>query len=56
MRIARNLENACQQVETSKAQIILIDSVLLGKEPVAILEKVGMLSSESQRILPVDDV
>lgn len=56
VRIARNLEKACQQVEISKAQIILIDSALLGNNPIAVLKKVRMLSPESQRILLVDDV
>jgi DNA-binding NarL/FixJ family response regulator len=56
VRIARNLENACQQVETSKAQLILIDSGLLGEDPIPVLEKVRMLSPGSQRILLVDEV
>src|SRR5688572_28310126 len=56
VRIARNFENACEQVEISKARIILIDSVLLGNNPIASLEKVRMLSPESRRILLVDEV
>lgn len=56
VQVARNFENACQQAETSKAQIILIDLALLGKDPIASLEKVRMLSPESRRILVVDEV
>ena len=56
VKIARNFENALQQIESRKPRIVLIDSVLLGNKPDVSLEKIILLSPETQRVLLVDDV
>ena len=56
VQIIRNFENAIRQIENRKPRIVLIDSALLGNEPEASLEKVALLSPETQRVLLVDDV
>lgn len=56
VQIARNLETAYQQIDASKAQIILIDSVQLGNSAKAVLEKIRTVSPSTQRILLLDEV
>lgn len=56
VKVTRIVEHALQQVEERRPRILLIDSVLLGTQPEALLEKVNLLSPESQRMLLVDDV
>jgi DNA-binding NarL/FixJ family response regulator len=54
--IARNVENGYQQISVGKPQIVLIDSALLGSRPEKLLEKIVLLSPETQRVLLADDV
>jgi DNA-binding NarL/FixJ family response regulator len=56
VQIARNFASVYQQIGTRQIQIILIDSNLLGNDPPATLEKIKMLSPETQRVLLLDDV
>lgn len=56
VRIARNLENVYQQLETRKIRIVLIDAVLFGNDLEVVLEKIHILSPETHRVLLVDDV
>ena len=54
--IAKNFENALQQIKNAKPQIVLIDSLLLGKKPEMLLEKLILYSPETRRVLLVEDV
>lgn len=56
VQTARNLENATQQIENRKPQIVLIDSALLGSKPDMLLEKIFSLSPTTQRVILADDV
>ena len=56
VRISRTFENACQQVEANRIQIVLIDFILLGNHPTTALEKIQKLSAATQRVLLVNDV
>lgn len=56
VEIVRTLENALQWVEDIKPRILLLDLALAGKQPEACLRKISVLSSETLRVLLVDDV
>lgn len=56
VQIAMNVESAPRQIETKKPRIVLLDAVLLGNTPEVFLEKIQMLSPETQRVLLVDEV
>lgn len=56
VRIARNIENAIEQIESTKPRVILIDLVLLGNKPETYLEKIVSLSQKTQRVLLADNV
>jgi DNA-binding NarL/FixJ family response regulator len=55
-QVSRTFEDACQQVEANRIQIVLIDFILLGNHPTTALEKIQKLSPETQRVLLVDGV
>jgi DNA-binding NarL/FixJ family response regulator len=52
----RNFETAIRQIKTRKPRIMLLDYVLIGTEPEVSLEKINLVSPETQRVLLVDDV
>ncbi|HSL29740.1 MAG TPA: hypothetical protein VK900_11110 [Anaerolineales bacterium] len=54
--IARNLDEAFEQIESRKPRIVLIDAVLIGRRPEELLDKIAFLSPETQRVLLVEDV
>lgn len=54
--IARNIDEALEQIENRKPRIVLIDSVLIENQPEELLEKIISLSPETQRVLLVDHV
>ena len=56
VEIVRTIEHAVQRVEDIKPRILLLDLALAGKKPEALLEKIILLSPETQRVLLVDDV
>lgn len=56
VKIARNVDEAMAQIESLKPRIALIDSVGLGNRPTEVLEKIVLVSPETQRLLLVDGV
>ncbi len=56
VEVARDLDQAFQQIENKRPRIVLIDAVLIGMRPAELLERITLLSSETQRVLLVDDV
>lgn len=56
VKIARNVDEAVAQIESLKPRIGLIDSVGLGNRPTEVLEKIVLVSPETQRLLLVDGV
>jgi DNA-binding NarL/FixJ family response regulator len=54
--IARNYDEALEQIENRQPHLVLIDSDLLGKHPEMLLAKVIALSPATKRVLLVDDV
>ena len=54
--IARNIDEAFEQIGTRKPHIVLIDAVLVASQPEELLERIVFLSPDTQRILLVDDV
>ena len=54
--IARNIDEALEQIENRKPRVVLLDSVLIGNQPEELLEKIISLSPETQRVLLVDHV
>jgi DNA-binding NarL/FixJ family response regulator len=50
------IEQAMQRVEEIKPRMLLLDLVLAGKNPEALLEKITLLSPVTLRVLLVDDV
>jgi len=56
VEIVRTIEQAVQRVEEIKPSILLLDLTLAGKRPEALLEKIILLSSETMRVLLVDDM
>jgi DNA-binding NarL/FixJ family response regulator len=54
--IARNIEEAFEQIKSSKPHIVLIDAALIESQPEELLEKITLLSPETQRVLLVEDV
>jgi DNA-binding NarL/FixJ family response regulator len=56
VRIAKNMDEAFTQIESTRPRIALIDSVVVGQRPEETLDKVLRLSPKTQRLLLVDDV
>lgn len=55
VELVRTMENTLQRVEDIKPKILLLDIALAGKKPEAFLERIISLSSETLRVLLVDD-
>jgi DNA-binding NarL/FixJ family response regulator len=55
VRIAKNMDEAFTQIESTRPRIALIDSVVVGQRPEETLDKILRLSPETQRLLLVDD-
>jgi DNA-binding NarL/FixJ family response regulator len=51
-----NMEEVFEQVERRKPRIVLIDAILAGRRPEELLQKIALLSPETQRVLLVEDV
>ena len=56
VEIVRTIEQAMQRVEEVKPRALLLDLVLVGKKPEALLEQVILLSPETLRVLLVEDL
>jgi DNA-binding NarL/FixJ family response regulator len=52
----RNMEEVFEQVKRRKPRIVLIDAIMAGRRPEELLEKIALLSPETQRVLLVEDV
>lgn len=56
VEVVRDLDQAFQQIESKRPRIVLIDAVLIRRQPAELLEQIIVLSSGTQRVLLVDDV
>jgi DNA-binding NarL/FixJ family response regulator len=55
VEITKSPDKALQNIQTRKPGIILLDAVLSGEKIQSLLEKIKIISPETQRVLLVDD-
>jgi len=56
VKAIHELTNAYPWIESNRPRIVLVDAVLLGKDPQAALGKIQTCSPQTQRVLLADDV
>ena len=52
----RTIDEALTQIESAKPRIALIDAAVIGNRPAEALERIVVLSPETQRLLLVEDM